>query len=70
MILGFFFKFINLIFLFRRITFSNYDERHLAAERMRADAERIEKLFKPLFNDAHPVIINFIIQIIYLIFFL
>ncbi|KAI1720371.1 exocyst complex component sec6 domain-containing protein [Ditylenchus destructor] len=34
----------------RRISFANYEERHLAAERLRADADRVEQLFKGFFE--------------------
>jgi len=34
----------------RRLTFSSYDERHLAAERLKADGNRIETLFKRFFE--------------------
>jgi hypothetical protein len=33
------------------MTFSKYEERHLAAERIKTDAQRIETTFKPLFDN-------------------
>lgn len=41
----------------RRMTFNNYDERHLAAERLRADAQRLENVFRSLFSGGdYPVV--------------
>uniref|UniRef100_A0A914I8A8 Exocyst complex component 3 n=1 Tax=Globodera rostochiensis TaxID=31243 RepID=A0A914I8A8_GLORO len=35
----------------RRLTFSKYEERHLAAERIKADAKRVEQQFATFFED-------------------
>uniref|UniRef100_A0A914Z9C5 Exocyst complex component Sec6 n=1 Tax=Panagrolaimus superbus TaxID=310955 RepID=A0A914Z9C5_9BILA len=40
----------------RRLTYSNYDERHLCAERLREDSEKIEELFSHFLERSGPMI--------------
>nr|CAD2169047.1 unnamed protein product [Meloidogyne enterolobii] len=45
----------------RRLTFNKYEERHLAVERLKTDAKRIQQLFSKFFDDPEfqmPAIVN------------
>lgn len=45
-------NFFYITIILRRLSFINYDERHLAAKRLRADSSRIEELFQGFFSQS------------------
>jgi hypothetical protein len=45
----------------RRLSFNKYEERHLAVERMKTDAKRVEQLFGKFFDESDYPVNNFIL---------